>query len=348
MLRIGIIIFLSLFTVLSSSCLQKDEPAGVEAEGAAGILKMASTEPDSIHGSNYADAYNQALSGNPQYGLELIDQAQKADTSTRASAYYYKYLVYSLLENQDSARVYRTKYYVALTEETALNTINRQQEFYEAQAMLLKQKRAIAMRNIAIAFLLLAGILGVLVWQNKRKKEELNRKAGDLLALAEELKAASVELETLKGINSQMLSKNEESLERLRNRFTDLFQAQFKVLERLYVAFNTPDSVRQDAVFGETSQLLKVIKSDDEKQHRFEQYLNDELDGILEKFRSDYPGMKESDYKFFSYLITGFSARTVASLTGFTTGSVYTKKNALKTTIAKSDSLNKDLYLRYL
>ena len=341
MLRIVHIVFLSLSTVLFSSCQQK-----VEAPEAGAEVVIGTTFDE--YGHNYADAYAQALSGNPRYGLELIDQAQKADTSTRALAYYYKYRIYSLLENQDSADYYKTKYYVALTEETALTTIKRQQEFYETKALLLKQKRAITMRNIAIAFLLLVVSLGILLWQNRRKKAELNRKAGDLLALAEELKAASEELETLKGINSQMLSKNEESLERLRNRFTDLFQAQFKVLEKLYVAFNTPDIVRQDAVFGEACQLLKVIRSDDEKQHRFEHYLNEELDGILDKFRSDFPGMKESDYKLFSYLITGFSARTVASLTGFTTGSVYTKKNALKTMVATSGSANKDLYLRYL
>lgn len=344
MLRIVHIVIFSLSAVLFSLCQQKVELPVVDAEGAVDVIGTTFDE----YGQNYADAYSLALSGNPQHGLELIDQTQKTDTSTRALAYYYKYRIYSLLENRDSAHLYQTKYYVALTEETALTTIKRQQEFYETQALLLKQKRAITMRNIAIAFLLLAGILGVLLWQNKRKKAELKRKAGELLALAENLKTASMELETLKGVNSQMLSKNEESLERLRNKYKELFQAQFKVLENLYVAFNTPDIVRQDAVFGEASQLLKVIKSDDEKQHRFEQYLNEELDGILEKFRSDYPGMKESDYKLFSYLITGFSARTVASLTGFTTGSVYTKKNALKTMIAKSDSVNKDLYLRYL
>ena len=239
-------------------------------------------------------------------------------------------------------------YSVALTENNALSTIQQQQKYYDARALLLKQKREISYRNFTIVFLLVMGIVGVLSWQNKKKKEEIARKAGDLLSLAEELKKASFELEAQRGLNSRMLSKKEDLLEKVQQRFTDLFQAQFKVLERLYIAFNTPDAVRQDAVFGEAAQILKIIREDNKKQHLFEEYLKGELDGMMHKFRYDFPDLKESDYKLFSYIITGFSARTIASLTGFTTGSVYTRKNVLKSQIVKSDSPNKNLYYRYL
>ena len=68
----------------------------------------------------------------------------------------------------------------------------------------------------------------------------------------------------------------------------------------------------------------------------------------MHKFRQDYPDLKESDYKLFSYCITGFSARTIASLTGFTIGSVYTKKNALRSMISASASAHKELFFQYL
>lgn len=328
----------------------KIEQPEVDPEGSIKCFNKAINEHHAKPDNNdfYLHGYAHALLGNPQYGLELINQSQITDTSTLASAYYNKYRVYTLLNYPDSAQQYYMYYSVALTENNALSTIQQQQKYYDARALLLKQKREISYRNFTIVFLLVMGIVGVLSWQNKKKKEEIARKAGDLLSLAEELKKASFELEAQRGLNSRMLSKKEDLLEKVQQRFTDLFQAQFKVLERLYIAFNTPDAVRQDAVFGEAAQILKIIREDNKKQHLFEEYLNGELDGIMHKFRYDFPDLKESDYKLFSYIITGFSARTIASLTGFTTGSVYTKKNVLKSQIVKSDSPNKNLYYRYL
>ena len=209
--------------------------------------------------------------------------------------------------------------------------------FYDLQFQQLSNQRKKILLTGLTALLLMSGIIGLLFWMNRKKKAELDRQTANLLALSEELESAL-----------QKHSDTEASAKRIRDRFKELFQTQFKALERLYIAFNTPDPVKQDAVFGEASQLLKMFNSDSEKQHQFEQYLNDELDGIMFKFRSDFPKLKESDYRLFSYGITGFSARTIASLTGFTTGSVYTKKNALKSMIAASCSVHKELFFRYL
>lgn len=338
MLRVECIYISILFAFLTASCQQRavtDDIAGREG------LSMA----DSMHvlEDYYAYGFDVATKGNPQYGLELIDSVSKKDTSVRAMAYYYKYRIFSLLEDPDSAQLYHTKYYVALTEEDALSSLTMQKEYYETKELLLKQEKRINHRNATIVFLILAVIIAALVWKNRKRKVELERKASDLLSLAENLETKKKELETQRGI----LSNNKASEERLKEKFKNLFLSQFKVIEKLYVAFNTPDTVRQDAVFGEAAQLLKIINTDSERQRQFEEYLDCELDGIMRKFRSDYPILKESDYKLFSYIITGFSARTIASLTGFTTGSVYTKKNALKSMIAESDSTNKDLYCRY-
>jgi hypothetical protein len=44
----------------------------------------------------------------------------------------------------------------------------------------------------------------------------------------------------------------------------------------------------------------------------------------------------------------GFDAKTIANLTGYAVGTVYTKKNRLKAEISALDSPNRDFYLEYI
>lgn len=312
------------------------QPGEVDAEGARECfikaVEVHHGQPDNT--DYYRYGYVSALLGDPQDGLDIINQTQKRDTSMAALAHYYKYKIYTYLKDEEKARTFYGNYKAAYLGSHSLYAMTRQKEVFDSELRFLKQQRRIILLTVIIVLLLLSGIIGMLVRINKKRKAELNRKAEDLIALTEELKQAH--------------SDNEASINRIKLKFKELFQAQFKTLEKLYIAFNTPDAVRQDAVFGEAGQILKFIGSDHEKQLQFEQYLDHELDGIMHKFRSDFPNLKETDYRLFSYSITGFSARTIAGLTGFTTGSVYTKRNALKCLISESGSAYKDQYFHYL
>lgn len=341
----------SLFTIVLGNASVEDE---TRAQALLGFARLKANQPkpdpegarecfiqavEEYHiqpdpADYYVYGYVSALLGDPKNGLSLIDQYQNKDSSTNYLGHYYKYKIYASLNNDEYARLHYSAFRVGFysSQERRMSS-----HFYDLQFQQLSNQRKKILLTGLTALLLMSGIIGLLFWMNRKKKAELDRQTANLLALSEELESAL-----------QKHSDTEASAKRIRDKFKELFQTQFKMLERLYIAFNTPDPVKQDAVFGEASQLLKMFNSDSEKQHQFEQYLNDELDGIMFKFRSDFPKLKESDYRLFSYGITGFSARTIASLTGFTTGSVYTKKNALKSMIAASGSVHKELFFRYL
>ena len=72
------------------------------------------------------------------------------------------------------------------------------------------------------------------------------------------------------------------------------------------------------------------------------------MDNIIDKLRLDLPGHKEQDFQFLMYIIVGFDATTISNLTGYTVGTVYTKKARLKGEISNLNSQYRDFYLDYL
>lgn len=48
------------------------------------------------------------------------------------------------------------------------------------------------------------------------------------------------------------------------------------------------------------------------------------------------------------YVIVGFDATTISNLTGYSVGTVYTKKNRLRSEILSLSSEYRDFYLEYM
>ena len=48
------------------------------------------------------------------------------------------------------------------------------------------------------------------------------------------------------------------------------------------------------------------------------------------------------------YVIAGFDATTISTLTGYTVGTVYTKKNRLRNEISSLESEQRDFYLEFI
>ena len=71
-------------------------------------------------------------------------------------------------------------------------------------------------------------------------------------------------------------------------------------------------------------------------------------DGLMSKFRNQFPELKESDCMLYLYSIAGFSARAISILIDEKIEVVYNRKSRLKTKIKNSKSENKTLFLNYL
>ena len=114
------------------------------------------------------------------------------------------------------------------------------------------------------------------------------------------------------------------------------------------------ERARQRGANGE--ELLQVITSKfqgllagTEGDDWFEKALNEEMDGIMSAFRSDYPGLNPIDYRIFCYYAIGFDATLIAVITSSPSiNAVYHRKNRMKKKISESLVPRKESYLRLL
>ena len=72
--------------------------------------------------------------------------------------------------------------------------------------------------------------------------------------------------------------------------------------------------------------------------------LDDNLDGIMTKLRAAMPDATEKDFRFITFLILGFDAKTIARMMGYNVNTVYTKRYNIKERISRMDGENKILF----
>lgn len=101
-----------------------------------------------------------------------------------------------------------------------------------------------------------------------------------------------------------------------------------RLCEQYYVYEGSPNL--QKKIVGEVEEIINELRNDDEAQREFELVLDANRDGVMSRFRRDYPALKEKDYKLYSYLAAGLSATTIAVLLGIEKSAVYNRVSRLK------------------
>ena len=104
---------------------------------------------------------------------------------------------------------------------------------------------------------------------------------------------------------------------------------------------------KKDIVYDEVERQLSCLLDDKESMSVFISMINGSLDNIIDKMKKDLPSHKEQDFRFLALVVVGFDATTISSITGYSIGTVYTKKTRLKNEISRLDSSNKELYLTF-
>lgn len=224
-----------------------------------------------------------------------------------------------------------------------------QRDYLQAETMLLKKEHELDKLHIAIIVLFAIIAVAILSALYSKKKSALAKKTEELANLHYESRQM-LDLQNVQtaSINS-LLAERDAALLKLRKQYASLFKAQYKSLNDLCSAYLSPiKKDRRDVLYDEVMRQLDIIVNDKESQNKFMSMVNGSLDNIIDKLRLDLPGHKELDFRFLMYVIAGFDAKTISNLTGYSVGTVYTKKNRLKTEISRLSSNNRDFYLEYI
>lgn len=162
--------------------------------------------------------------------------------------------------------------------------------------------------NCAIGLLVLVALL---IYWHLRRRRKLRHSA---LALADELEAVRRDL---------ALARQND----MRSRVDELFVEQFSWVEHIVELYMMAES-QPDKTHAASKMLNRELSK--LKTERFvaelADIINRDTDGRLTRIFERVPDLVESERRLLTYLCAGLSARVIATLTGQSIGSVYSRK----------------------
>lgn len=244
-----------------------------------------------------------------------------------------------------------------------------QSDYYESKSLSLDKDRRIQrqMRWMVsiIALIVVASVMCIYFkrkkgWQRQLEEmssinDEVNQRLNELLLCeAENLRSiaslksaneiAERDIQTLSERVSSAAEK-EQVLMGLRAKYVQANKrhyAQLNVLCRRYLDSSISSTGGKDKIYAEVKKILAIL--DEPNQKELESMLDDNLDGIMTKLRAAMPDATEKDFRFITFLILGFDAKTIARMMGYNVNTVYTKRYNIKERISRMDGENKILF----
>lgn len=309
-------------------------------ERLSSAISVLGNFPQISHSGAYA--YLLAKNGETEAADSVFTYILQSD-SPQALRVYHKWKARLAEENSDfksALNLYKIMYAeqndvldLALSQSAARTQRDYFEQEGKKQEEISDNRKKTISRIILIAAILLFVVYYVLETKN-RKQNKRNEKLAELNEIVK-----------------QQLSEKDKTLSKIRSEYTRIHKDQFALLGQLcetYYRYSS-SSEQYRHVYEKVEDIINGMSGDPKSQAEFENIVNDNLNGIMKKFREDFPSRKESEYRFACYLFVGFDATTLLTILNMPSqGAVYAKKNRLKKMIQQSDSINKELFLSML
>lgn len=244
-----------------------------------------------------------------------------------------------LVLNQDSVVVASLKQ----------SLVQSQCDYLKMKSLALENDSRLERQRAITSVLILFISTMVLIFLFVKKRNKLKKHLEELSALYQDSRQMiELQRENESAMNAR-LEEKDVALLNLRKQFATIYKSQYKALNDLCYAYLSPAKRdRKDLLYEAAMRHVSAIVNEKEPQVAFMSIVNDSLDNLLDKLRVDLPKHKDIDFVFLMYVIIGFDATTIASLLGYSVGTVYTKKNRLKNEITNLNSEYRDIYLSYI
>ena len=340
---------------LKANCLRQDAYATAllndEARFQQALEQYAESygmgyDLNDVYGASYA--YLLFKTGEKEAAFTIINSLDSLGGHSRAVADSWRSRIglhEGDIENayrlQEKALAYQDSVVIAQLGQSLVAT---QRDYYADKALreqqyaeLLKSRLAVLLLSIAVVILILVGVVIIL------RRREIN-KVSQYESILEEVKNELFN-------ETQTGNASRQEVVNLREQFRRVYKHHFDLLARFYEDY---DIQRRNGVPEEqrNQQILKIIeglRGDDESGNRFEAVVNEDMNGIMDHFREDFPSLNEQDYRLFCYYVAGFSTKTISIIVhDLSADALYMRKSRMKKVIQESDCPRRERYLEFL
>ncbi len=131
-------------------------------------------------------------------------------------------------------------------------------------------------------------------------------------------------------------------------KISDLFKSRFNLIGNLAATyFECKDTGQeQKRIYSEVEKALSNFGSK-EAVKELTEIVNGYKDNLMERFKTDFPNISQSQYKLALYLFCGFSLPAISIFLNTELRNLYVYKSRLKSYLSKSVSSRKSEYLQY-
>lgn len=195
--------------------------------------------------------------------------------------------------------------------------LTKEKEYFLAKERLRSERYLFA--GITVAILAVT----VILWQMARLRIKSARNEA-LLCEASELK--------------WQIQCGLSDMSKLETTIHSLLDSRFALIDSLcgtyYEARGT--KAERNAIVSKVKNEIEAIQNDDRVFSGMQHVVNECRDGILEKLKNEYPGIKDCDYRLAVYMACGLSARTISLLMDESVEVIYKRKSRLKGKITEA------------
>ena len=311
-------------------------------ENVCNLYKKANELNESIFMTNkdyWAWAYSLNQIDKKNESRTLISELIKNDTSATAS--YWLYLIAKSNKSDKEALKHLEEYDDKNTHDisSALrqSLATTQRNYYESQYELTQLKIKNRTQNLVIIIFITLCIIITFAWFVTIRIRLYNKEKEDHLKYAEDIKR-------------QLEDARKEDYPELKRKYVALYKSKFEVIGALYEQYSMSFEKKnaEKAVYEKVAELMKDFKEDFDDNKNLENILNDGLDNIMTKLRSEMPKLKEMDYSVFCLIAIGFDVTTISYLLNVTMNTVYIRKSRMKQSIDAENPPHKTQFMELL
>ena len=281
-------------------------------------------------------AYVYALNGNIDSTLCYMNKGNPDNNSLKCK--YRKYQIARELKHYDEAlknfetiSVIQDSTFRKILEESVIayerDFIQKQSKFaqYKFEA---ERKLSIVVFSAVTCVLLL--ILVVISKQMKARKNEISNY---MIQVCE--------------LQDNIIAHNKE-ITKMNELVTKLFKDKFIFIDDLcntyYTRHNT--SSEQISIYKDVKKAIDQISANKYTKTELERMINECKDNLMERMRTQLPNFREVDFQLLSYIIVGFSNRSMSVFLDIKIDNLYNRIYRLKERIAVSGAPDRDIFLK--
>ena len=286
-------------------------------------------------------AYVYALSncGRERESQGIVSQLLQVDTST--IAYYWQYLIEKYKKNYSSALSLLEKSVtsnnIEVNEVLKQSLAISQRDYYESQFQIAEYKAHNRKMTILFGVISSFFVLGLIYWVVSAYARRLREEKEYYLNYADE-------------ISRQLEASKHEDYPELKRKYIELYKSKFEIIGSLYEKYTLFDGKNnsEHAIYEKVSAMVEDFRNDYSNKEQFESILNENMDNIVSRFRTEVPKLKEIDYSIFCFMLIGFDPTTISHLLNTTMNVIYIRKSRMKKRIETSDPEHKVQFLEVL